>query len=229
LKVVFGRFLRLTAVFFILFSSGLALFIHYKGSSFDPVREIQSLIQQNQRDEALDMVEFFKENDPGNGKKMKELGKGLEYGFREKFQSFTWNGLIKGEVHDTYSGMGAVSSDLCLLGDLRDLAIQSWNYLFDRPDFDQVVMGLSVAGIGFSSAPFVNGSSSVAKSLLKYSKRMPKAMKSPVLKQFVSGKLPPKESEKIWHLLKKTDGAYPGPPHAFPGSMTRRISTPRYI
>jgi hypothetical protein len=217
------------AVFFILFSSGLALFIHYKGDSFDPVKETQSLIQQNQRDEALDMAEFFKENDPGNAKKMKELEEDLEYGFREKFQSFTWDGVIKGEVHDSYSGMGAVSSDLCLLGDLRDLCIQSWNYLFDRPDFDQVVMGLSVAGIGFSSAPFVNGSSSVAKSMVKYFKRMPKAAKSPLLKQFVSGKLSPNESEKVWQLLKKTGGACPGLPVVFQKSLTPRISTPLYI
>ena len=193
MKSVFWKLLKLAAVFFILFSSGLALFIHHKGSSFDPVREIQSLIQQNQRDEALDMAEFFKENDPENAEKMKEIEEDLEYGFREKFKSFTWKGVIKGEVHDTYSGMGAVSSDLFILGDLRDLAIQSWNYLFDREDFDQLVMGLSVAGIGFSSAPFVNESSSVAKSMVKYFKRMPKAAKSPLLKQFISGKLSSKE------------------------------------
>jgi hypothetical protein len=125
--------------------------------------------------------------------------------------------------------MGAVSSDLCLLGDLRDLAVQSWKYLFDRPDFDHVVIGLSLAGIGFSSAPFVNGSSSVAKSMVKYSNRMPKAAKSPMLKQFVSGKLSPKETGKVWELLKKTGGACQGPLPAFPGSRTRRISTPHFI
>jgi hypothetical protein len=229
LKSVIWKLLTLAAVFFILFSSGLALFIHYKGSSFDPVKEIQSLIQENQRDEALDMTEFFKENDPGNTKKMKELEEDLEYGFREKFQSFTWNGVIKGEIHNTYSSMGAVSSDLCLLGDLRDLAIRSWNYLFDRQDFDQVVMGLSVAGVGFSSAPFVNGSSSVAKSMAKYFKRMPKATKSPILKQFISGKLSPRESEKVWQLLKKTGGACPGLPVVFQKSLTQRISITLYI
>ena len=219
----------LAAVFFILFSSALALFIHYKGSSFDPVREIQSLIQQNQRDEALDMAEFFKENDHGNAKRLNELEKQMEYDFYEKFKSLAWDGVIKGEIHDSYSGMGAVSSDLCLLGDLRDLAVQSWNYLFDRPDFDQVVMGLSVAGIGFSSAPFVNGSSSVAKSMVKYFKRMPKAAKSPLLKQFISGKLSSKESEKVWQLLKKTDGACPGLPVVFQKSVIPRISTTLYI
>jgi hypothetical protein len=229
LKSVFWRLLRLAAVFFILFSSVLALFIHYKGSSFDPVREVQALIRQNQRDDALDMAEFFKKNDPGNERKLKELEEGLEYGFREKFKSFTWNGVIKGEIHDAYSSMGAVSSDLCILGDLRDLAVQSWKYLFDRQDFDQVVMGLSVAGIGFSSAPFVNGSSSIAKSLVKYLERMPNAAKSPLLRKFISGKLSPKESEKIWHLLKKTGGACPGPPLAFQRSMTPGISTRLFI
>jgi hypothetical protein len=203
LKSVFWRLLRLAAVFFILFSSVLALFIHYKGDSFDPVREVQSLVQQNQRDDALDMVEFFKKTDLRNAKKLNQIEEELEYGFQEKFKSFTWNGVIKGEIHDTYSSMGAVSSDLCIFGDLRDLAIQSWNYLFDHPDFDQLVMGLSVAGIGFSSAPFVNGSSSIAKSLVKYLERMPNAAKSPLLRKFISGKLSPKESEKIWHLLKK--------------------------
>jgi hypothetical protein len=54
--------------FFIPFSSGLALFIPYKGSPFDPVREIQPLVQKDLRDGALDMAEFFKKNDPGNAK-----------------------------------------------------------------------------------------------------------------------------------------------------------------
>jgi hypothetical protein len=75
----------LAAVFLILFSSALALFIHYKGSSFDPVKEIQSLIQQNQRDGTLDMAEFFKQNDPGNAEKGKEIEKEMEYDFYEKF------------------------------------------------------------------------------------------------------------------------------------------------
>ena len=75
MKIVFWKLLRLAAVFFILFSSGLAVFIHYKGDSSDPVREIQSRIQQNVRDDALDVAELFKQNDPRNVEKMKELEK----------------------------------------------------------------------------------------------------------------------------------------------------------
>jgi hypothetical protein len=68
---------------------------------------------------------------------------------REKVKSFIWNGAIRGEVYDSYSGLGAISADLCILGDVRDLGIQSWKYVTDSEDFDRFIMLLSAAGLGY--------------------------------------------------------------------------------
>jgi hypothetical protein len=54
-----------------------------------------------------------------------------------------WNGAIKGELYDAYSGLGAISADLCVLGDLRELRIQSWKYVTGKEDFDDLVTLLS--------------------------------------------------------------------------------------
>jgi len=186
---------------FVIFSSGLALYIHYEGEDFDPVREIQRLKQENRRDEALDMARFFGKNETSDKEKIKELEKKLEYTTFEKIKSFSWNGVIKGEVHDFYSGIGAISSDLCVFGDIRDLSIQSWKYLTNDPEFDRLVMILSAAGLGLSSTPFINGCDSLAKNIIKYLKKIPRIANRGVLKKFLSGKMAKGHYEKIWDLL----------------------------
>ena len=80
----------------------LALIIHYKGESFDPVGEIQLLISQERRDEARDVAEFFSNSKDATAA-IKTLQKKLEYTTLDKFRSFLWHGVIKGEVTDTYS------------------------------------------------------------------------------------------------------------------------------
>ncbi len=99
---------------FIMIATSISLYSSYTGT-FDPVKMIQELKDKNRRDDALDMAEFFKENKIGNTKRIKKLEKELEYTAFEKAKSFTWNGAIKGEVYDTYSGLGAISSDLLIL------------------------------------------------------------------------------------------------------------------
>ena len=46
----------------IILSSSLTIYMHYQGSAFDPIREIQRLKSDNRRDDALDLARFFKEN-----------------------------------------------------------------------------------------------------------------------------------------------------------------------
>ena len=212
LKTILYRFIKAGVLIFIILSSGFALYVHHKGEGFDPIREIQRLKNENRRDDALDMARFFRENQAGNIKKIEELENHLTYTFFEKVKSFTWNGVIKGEVYDSYSGMAAVLSDMCLVGDLRDLAIQSWKYLIDAPDFDKIVMGLSAAGIGFSVTAFVNGTNALVKGTVKYLKKIPGYHNEGILKELLSGKLSPQDSEKVWELLKKTNGQFSEPP-----------------
>jgi len=59
LHKIIGTFIKTALLITIIISSMLALIIHYKGESFDPVEEIQLLISQERRDEARDMAEFF--------------------------------------------------------------------------------------------------------------------------------------------------------------------------
>jgi hypothetical protein len=215
LKTILYRFFKAGVLIFIILSSGFALYVHHKGEGFDPVREIQRLKNENRRDDALDMARFFRENQTGNIERIEELENDLNYTFLEKIKSFTWNGVIKGEVYDSYSGMAAILSDLCIFGDLRDLGIQSWKYLTDAPDFDKIVMGLSAAGIGFSVTAFVNGTNALVKGTIKYLKKIPGYHNKGVLKELLSGKLSPQDSEKVWDLLKKTNGRSPEPPPAY--------------
>ena len=204
MKKVFWNLVKLGALIFIILSSGLALYIHYKGEGFDPVREIQMLRQENRRDEALDMAKFFSKAQEGDTEKIKKIEGDLEYTTFEKVKSFTWDGVIKGKVYDSYSGTGAIGADLFVVGDIRDLGIESWKYLTNDPEFDRLVMILSAAGIGFSSTPFINGCDSLAKNTIKYLKKIPGLAKKGVLKEFLSGKIPKGYYEKIWNLLKKT-------------------------
>jgi hypothetical protein len=190
----------------LILSTVLALYVHYKGAGFDPIREIQRMKKDNLRDDALDMARLFQESQEKNASKISELVKDLEYSTSEKIKSFTWNGAVKGEVYDTYSGFGAISSDMCIVGDIRDIGIQTFKYMTHDPEFDRLIAILSVAGIGLSSTPYFNGTNALAKSTFKYLKKMPASFEKGVLKKFLSGKLSSRECEKVWNLLKKTNG-----------------------
>jgi hypothetical protein len=201
LNRIIGTFIKTALLITIIISSLFALIIHYQGESFDPVEEIQLLISQERYDEARDMAEFFS-NSKDSTAAIKTLQKKLKYTTPGKIKSFLWNGVIKGEVVDTYSGIGALGSDMCIVGDMRDLGMEAWNYITDDPDFDLVVLGLSLSGLVLSASPFVHASA-VVKAMAKYIKRFPHLAKKGVVKLLASGKLSAHECSKIWELLKK--------------------------
>jgi hypothetical protein len=202
LHKIIGTFIKTALLFTIIISSMLALVIHYQGKSFDPVEEIQLLISQERRDEARDMAEFFS-NSKESTAAIKTLQKKLKYTTLDKVRSFLWHGVIKGEVVDTYSGIGAVGSDMVVFGDMRDLGIESLHYIRDDPDFDLVLLGLSLSGLVLSASPFVHAPAAV-KAMAKYIKRFPHLAKQGIVKLLASGKLSAHECSKIWELLKKT-------------------------
>jgi hypothetical protein len=185
--------------------------MHYRGSAFDPIREIQKLKSESRRDDALDLARFVKETHVADQDKFAEIEKDLEYTTPEKIKSFVWNGAIRGQVYDSVSGIGAISADLCIVGDIRDLGIQGWKYLTNSDDFDRFIFILSAAGIGLSTTPFINGTNALAKGILKYLKQLPSSLNKGVLKVFLAGKLSYHQAEKLWDLLKKTNGQSPAP------------------
>ena len=63
---------------------------------------------QSRRDDALDLAKFYQENQAANQEKIASLQNDLEYTTTEKIKSFVWNGIVKGEVYDNYSGLGAI-------------------------------------------------------------------------------------------------------------------------
>jgi hypothetical protein len=171
--------------------------------------EIQSLRDQNRRDDALDLAKFYSNAQTHDQEKFVTINNDLEYTAIEKIKSYTWDGFILGRVYDSYSGIGAISSDLCIYGDVRDLGIQGWKKLTKSDDADAMVALLSAAGIGLSTTAFINGSNALAKNTLKYLKKIPDSINTGLLKKFLSGKVSPAECEKIWILLKKTNGPSP--------------------
>jgi hypothetical protein len=86
--------LKFILLFIIVISSSLAIYTHYKGSAFDPIREIQRLRSENRRDDALDLARFFKENKIAGQVKFDQIEQSLEYTAAEKIKSFIWNGAI---------------------------------------------------------------------------------------------------------------------------------------
>jgi hypothetical protein len=187
---------------------------------WDPIREIKKLKDQNRRDDALDLATFFKQNGRSESTKLSTIEKDLKYSPAEKIKSFVWDGAIKGQVYDSYSGLGAISSDLCLIGDVRDLGIQGWKYLIGSDDFDRFILILSAAGIGLSSTTFINGTNALAKNVMKYLKQTPACLNKGILKLFLAGKLSYHQAEKLWDLFKKTTGPFPAP---YPAYQTSTI------
>jgi hypothetical protein len=140
--------LKYALLIVVVISSGFTIYLNYTGSSFDPIKGIQSLRNQNRRDDALDLAKFYDENQTENQGRIAALKNDLEYTAPEKFKSVAWDGFILGQVYDSYSGIGAISSDLCVYGDVRDLGIQGWKKLTKADDVDSMVAILSAAGTG---------------------------------------------------------------------------------
>lgn len=201
----------------ILICSAAALYYQITGYQFDPVQHIKKLQSQHRRDEALDLVQFYEENDTLEPQKLKPLKEDLKYTPFEKLKSVV-NGAITGRVYDTYSGIGAVSSDLCVYGDIRDLGIQSWKFI-NNEKTDVIVAVLSGAGIFLSAQPYADVGVSFAKNSMKYFKRVAAfSGNNIILKQLLKGKLSFKESKLVFNMLKKTRGQYPEPQRFFPTS-----------
>lgn len=209
MKKLFLKFLAITLTLGISISSGIALLAHYNGGRFDPICEIERLIKDNRRDDALDMLEHFLDSNRSHPR-LAELRKSLEYSRTEKAISFLYSGAIKGEVFDAYSGLGAIAADLCVIGDIRDLGIQSWKYIIREDDFNRLIMLLSGAGVGLSSTGLIKGCNALAKNSVKYLSQIPGMKKRGLLKNLIEKSISREDQLRIWSLLKKTAFQYQG-------------------
>ncbi len=220
MKNTFLKCIRFVLMVIVVITSASAIFIKIQGDSFDLIKAAKQLYSENRRDDALVLVMTFKGITESSNDELVKMEKQLEYGTVEKFMSALWNGVTKGEVYDHYSGLGATIADMCLWGEVRDLGIQVRKYINGQTSHDNQEMMLSEAAIGFTCYPMIDGTSSLAKNTKKYLKSSSKSPSGGLLRQFVSGDLPPKERQKIWELFKKTTGQYPEPHPSSPTSPT---------
>jgi len=211
LKTICINLLKVTVLAIIVASSFLALTKRYGQNQWDPIQEIHQLKNQNRRDDAIDLVNFLKETQTHEAYDLRKIEKEVAYNPLERAKAFVWDGALKGNVNDTYSGIGALAADFCVYGDIRDITKQTWNLLFDQDNFDGVVGVLSGAGIALSTMPLFDGLYAMNKSTAKYVSRLPTCMNKGMLRSFLSGHTSPEQSSTIYNLLKKTDGRFPEP------------------
>ena len=181
---------------------------HYGENQWDPIQSIQQFKDQHRRDDAIDLVNFLKDTRTYSTDELSILEDDVAYGPLDKAKSMLWDGVIQGNVNDSYSGIGAMAADCTLFGDLRDITKETWNMLFDQDDFNGVIAVLSGAGIAFSTVPLFDGLYAMNKNTAKYVARLPVCMNKGMLRSFLSGRTTQKESRAIYDLLKKTDGRF---------------------
>ena len=208
------KLLKILILLFIFFSSGLALLFYYIGD-FDPVKMAIELKNDNNRDQALDVIEFSIENNISDQKELKNLHDKYQYNIMEKTNDLFWHGAIKGDVFNMYSGMGCVGADLLVFGDVRDLTKQGFNLLSGK-DVDHVVTALSAIGVSTTIAEAtgvgipVDAGVSVIKTIAKYVTKVFKKIPDSILKTVTTGKkLSAAVYKKIWMLFKETKFSIP--------------------
>ena len=83
-------YLKYVLVVSLIVLSAAAIYINSAGNQFDPLREIQRSRSKNRRDDALDLVKFYRENHTCDAEKLAKLEKDLKYTSAEKLKSFIW-------------------------------------------------------------------------------------------------------------------------------------------
>ncbi|MEQ9519343.1 MAG: hypothetical protein RLN89_07875 [Parvibaculum sp.] len=85
-----------------------------------------------------------------------------------------FEGFLTGEGSDTAGFMGAITSDLTVVGDLRDIG-EEGSKLVAGEDYSELILGLSVVGVAATGATIASGGSAlpvkVGVSLMKIAKR----------------------------------------------------------
>jgi hypothetical protein len=208
------RILRTIIFFFIFFSSGLTIFLNYH-EDFDPVEMAVEFKNADNRDQALDIIEFSMDNNIGDQEALKSLYGKYQYSFKEKSRDLFWHGAVKGDVFNMYSGIGCIAADLAIIGDVRDLSKQGINW-FAGKDVDYIVAGLSAIGVGTTVASMtgpggvVDAGVSVAKTTAKYVNKFFETVPDSIMKAALAGKkFTTSVYKKFWLLFKETKFSVP--------------------
>lgn len=212
------KFFKMLIILIVFLSAALALYFQYIGH-FDPVEIAVNFKEQGDRDQALDVIEFSRENNIGDQQRLADLNEEYEYGFFEKNKDLFYQGAIKGEVYNTYSGIGCIAADLVIVGDVRDLTKESIN-LATGKNVDYVVAALStigigtavaeVSGVGTAPGVMVDAGASVLKTSIKFITKTARKIPDSILKTVLIGKkVGISFYEKLWSIFKSTNFSIP--------------------
>lgn len=147
-----------------------------KTSGNDLSRRIDTALDQGSYDDAVMYADIAKYADmqieAGTANRLKEE-QGLTRRAARNTGSF-FEGFITGEGNDTASFAGAITSDLTVVGDVRDIGTEG-SKLVQGQEYSKFVLGLSVVGLAATAATIASGGSAlparIGVSLLKVAKK----------------------------------------------------------
>ncbi len=190
----------------------LIWFLLYDNSSefenlvrIDPIPHTSDLIKKERYVEASDYLSYFMDYEyvSQNSKAIvlqKEIDtKRQSYGYKLKK---VWEGITKGESDEIEGQAAAIASDFVVIGDIRDIAKESKNWI-EGKDVNQVTVALAAIGAVATGATLLTGGTSASsKPALSFMKIANKAGKMPKwLGNFlIEGAKITKQTGKISHV-----------------------------
>ncbi len=133
----------------------------------DPISEAETLLAEKRWREARYLAEFIRQNpqlgDPVRAQSILLTAEtALDY-LPLQLKAFL-DGAISGEVHNSASLLGAVSLDLFVIGDVRDILVQGYKQLSEQ-NGDKVILALSASGLSLALLPQFHWAPSVLKGM----------------------------------------------------------------
>lgn len=133
--------------------------------SENPLKLATDLFHEGKMEEVVYLAQFAQQYLPadheyaeGNLKKMATDSLNSPFFLIDNFLA----GAVTGEATDTAGFIGALTLDLFVLGDIRDLLVQGYKE-FDTGQGDEVIMGLSTAGLLLTLVPELSWAPSLFK------------------------------------------------------------------
>lgn len=147
-----------------------------KTSGSDLSRRIDTALDQGSYDDAVMYADIARyagmEIETGTAERLK-AEQGLTRSVARNTGNF-FEGFITGEGSDTASFAGAITSDLTVIGDVRDIGTEG-SKLVQGEDYSKFILGLSVVGLAATTATIASGGGAlparIGVSLLKVAKK----------------------------------------------------------
>lgn len=133
-------------------------------SRVDPLPQTKALVAEKRFAEAESYLEFFMEHEYVNSNQeavdlynmIQETRDGWIYQMKKLGE-----GIIKGKSDEKIGQITGVVSDFLVIGDIRDLGVQGWNYV-QGEEVDEVLVALSAIGVAATGAQIASVASTAA-------------------------------------------------------------------